>query len=103
MHRTEILNNALTPIRSVFFSKNNLTVVGLFLQDLSVRFDVLVIVVVMAAAVVAGVVEPPRVAGGNVTVAVVVAVAFVPSLDLETHLEQKRGFLNKGKMKRKNG
>ena len=50
----------------------------------------LVIVVVMAAAVVAEVVEPLRVAGGNVTVAVVVAVAFVPSLDLETHLEQKK-------------
>ena len=55
----------------------------------------LVIVVVMAAAVVAGVVEPPRVAGGNVTVAVVVAVAFVPSLDLETHLEQKKGIFEK--------
>ena len=41
----------------------------------------------MAVAVVAGVVAPPRVAGGNVTVAVVVVVvAFVPSLVLETHL-----------------
>ena len=92
MHRTEILNNASHQLGLFFFSKKNLTVVGLFLQDLSVRFDVLMIVVVMAAAVVVGVVEPPRVAGGNVTVAVVVAVAFVPSLDLETHLEQKRAF-----------
>ena len=93
MHRTDILNNASHQLDMfVFFKKKSLTVVDLFLQDLSVRFDVLVIVVVMAAVVVAGFVEPPRVAGGNVTVAVVVAVAFVPLLDLETHLEQKRTF-----------
>ena len=60
-----------------------LTVVVLYLQDLWVRFDVIVIVVMVVVVALVAVVVPLCVADGNVTVAVV---AFVPLLDLETHL-----------------